>query len=474
MTMGIDETGNPDGTESDSSAGAGGTGSGGVEYTGSSSGESDQRAEHTRPQETGDPGDTGSEHPPAETRTREEYADDMRAQGQPIPSGDDPADDAAPPDEPDTPEGEPRNDSGQQLAEPRDRETYADDVRSDTGTPEPDHPATADDQSAGAIDTPAETSSGEPDREPAEPLSRDEYADAVRENPLEDSQQPDFTAPEDRETLTAAPDMSGAARANGEMGMVETPDERGVSDTGTRAGTQTDEQRLPSDVAHETSPPPSEDGTEPALAGAGDRADGPGRTEGAQTASEAVATETADPHHDSPAAALADGEPVLDSQGNVTHYHGEFKGQPVDLYTDGTRWPPGDQERGENVVGEKPDKSPGDTSDLPPTGEQLVDMENDKLSRFEGLRRESEKEENLDGLHSEVEHDANTIQKWLQGRPPAGHAEQPVLTSPQIGPEAHHYEVDAGSLATMGLMLGVLGVEAVRWGHRRLETLRGR
>jgi hypothetical protein len=471
--MGIDETGNPDGAEGDGSAEIKGTGSGGLDGTGSGGSDSDQRAEHTRPQETGDPGDTGSEHPPAETRTREEYADDLRAEGQPIPSGDDPADETAPADEPDTPEYEPRNDSGQQLAEPRDRETYADDVRADTGTQEPDYTATADNRPAGAIDTPAETGTGEPDRQPAEPLSRDEYADAVRENPPEDSQQPDFTAPEDRETLTAAPDMSGAERASDEIGTAETPHERGASETGTPAGTQTDEQRPSNDVANET-PPSSEDGTEPALAGAGKRADAPGGTEAAQAASEIVATETADSHGDSPATASPDGEPVLDSQGNVTHYHGEFKGQPVDLYTDGSRWSPGDREPGENVVGEKPDKPPGDTSDLPPTGEHLVDMEREKLSRFEGLRRESEKEENLDGLHSEVEHDADTIQKWLQGRPPAGHAEQPVLTSPQIGPEVHHYEVEAGSLATMGLMLGVLGVEAVRWAHRRLETLRGR
>src|ERR1039457_5846094 len=136
ITMGIEETGNPDGTEGD--------GRSGIEGTGGASGDGDIRAERAGPRETGDPGDTGGEREPAETRTREEYADDMRAQDSPIPPGGDPADDNAPADEPDTPEGEPRNDSGQQLAEPRDRETYADDVRSDTGTPEPDHPATAD------------------------------------------------------------------------------------------------------------------------------------------------------------------------------------------------------------------------------------------------------------------------------------------------------------------------------------------
>ncbi len=154
--------------------------------------------------------------------------------------------------------------------------------------------------------------------------------------------------------------------------------------------------------------------------------------------------------------------------------HGEFKDRPIDLYTDGTRWAPGDRMPGENVVGQKPDESPADTSDLPPSGEQLLDMEDDKLSRFEALRRETEKEENLDGLHSEVEQDANTIQKWLQDRPPAGRADQPVPASPQLSPAAHHYEVDAGNVAAMGLMLGVLSVEAIRWGHRRLDTLRGR
>ena len=445
MTMGIDETGNPDGTE--------GAGSSGLEDTGGASGDNDMRAERAGPRETGDPGDTGGEREPAETRTREEYADDMRAQDSPIPPGGDPADDNAPADEPDTPPGEPANDTAvEDRAEPRDRETYADDVRADTGTPELESADSADNQATAAFDPPAETGTGEPGREPAEPLSRDEYADTMRENPLEDSQQPDFTAPEDRETLTAAPDMSGAARANGEMGMVETPDERGVSDTGTRAGTQTDEQRLPSDVAHETSPPPSEDGTEPALAGAGDRADGPGRTEAAQTASEAVATETADPHHDSPAAALADGEPVLDSQGNITHYHGEFKGQPVDLYTDGTRWSPGDQERGENVVGEKPDKSPGDTSDLPPTGEQLVDTAGDSGSRLERLRRELYR-------HSGDAQDAleknTSLVHDVFSRPPTSSLEVSPVNRPSIS-ETSHYGADAGSVATAALVLAVL------------------
>jgi hypothetical protein len=159
---------------------------------------------------------------------------------------------------------------------------------------------------------------------------------------------------------------------------------------------------------------------------------------------------------------------------SITHYHGEFRNQPVDLYTDGTRWAPGDRVPGENVVGHKPAASPADTSGLPPPGDELPSIEDSKLSRFEAFRRETEKEENLDGLHSEIENDASTIQKWLQGRPPAGRADQPVPASPHISPVAGHYEVDAGSVAAMGLMLGVLSAEAVRWSHRKLEALRGK
>jgi hypothetical protein len=82
---------------------------------------------------------------------------------------------------------------------------------------------------------------------------------------------------------------------------------------------------------------------------------------------------------DGPANDADPGQPA--DQGSITHYHGEFKGQHVDLFTDGTRWAPGDRVPGENAVGQKPDRSPGDTSDLPSSGEQLLDMEDDKLSR---------------------------------------------------------------------------------------------
>src|SRR5262249_11286928 len=117
-----------------------------------------------------------------------------------------------------------------------------------------------------------------------------------------------------------------------------------------------------------------------------------------------------------------------------------------------------------------PEKSPGDTSDLPPTGEQLLDMESGKRSRFEALRHEAEKEENLDGLHSEIEQDANTVQRWLEPHRPAGHPEQPVMMSTQAMPD---HMVDAGSLATVGLVLGVMAVEAGRWIHGKLERAKG-
>lgn len=45
------------------------------------------------------------------------------------------------------------------------------------------------------------------------------------------------------------------------------------------------------------------------------------------------------------------------------------------------------RDQGTDVVGDKPDRSPGDTSDLPPAGRKLLTMENDDASRSEKLRR---------------------------------------------------------------------------------------
>jgi hypothetical protein len=125
-------------------------------------------------------------------------------------------------------------------------------------------------------------------------------------------------------------------------------------------------------------------------------------------------------------------------------------------------------EQGVNVIGGRPDKSPGDISDLPPTGEQFLDLEDGKRSRLDGLRRGLERDEVLDGLHGEAEQDANTVQSILAARPPEGHPVQVVPDTPQLMPVTPA-GIDAGMMASSGLMVGVMLIELGRGFHKILK-----
>jgi hypothetical protein len=135
--------------------------------------------------ETGDREPGGRDQQPAETQTRDDYADNMRDQGAPIPPEDHSIqDDTHDRDELHTPADKPRGDtSGQDQGDPRDRETYADDMRraepTDAGlegTPDRD-----DVQSEPAPGTPSEDDLGQSGIDEAESRSREEYANDMRE-----------------------------------------------------------------------------------------------------------------------------------------------------------------------------------------------------------------------------------------------------------------------------------------------------
>ena len=118
------------------------------------------------------------------------------------------------------------------------------------------------------------------------------------------------------------------------------------------------------------------------------------------------------------------------------------------------------------------DRTVGDTTPtgigLKPSGEQLLDMESSKRSRLDAFRTEVEKEDALDGLHSEVEEDVKTLQGILD-RPPEGHAVQAAPEAPaQLTPYAPP-GLDAGGLAAAGLMAGVLLAETGRRIHDMLK-----
>jgi hypothetical protein len=215
----------------------------------------------------------------AETLTREEYADAMRAGGPPIQDSSD----------------------GHQAADGSESRRRAD---AEAERPADQGPAGTHDREARDIGTRAD--SGEPEhavRAVAEPLTREEYADAMRGS-------------------------GHAARVNGGS--------------------------LPEVSADATSRPPAYD--EPDVAAG---AEGTPESPESRQAGNGAHSQDVDARHppDGSAAAPA-----------VTHFHGEFKGRPLDLYTDGTRWAAADAPGLEETVSEK-----GDMPDRLPTGEELVD-----------------------------------------------------------------------------------------------------
>ena len=128
-------------------------------------------------------------------------------------------------------------------------------------------------------------------------------------------------------------------------------------------------------------------------------------------------------------------------------------------------------DRGTNVVGDKPGKSPGDTSDLPPTGADLLEMEGKDRSRGDKFRKEVDKDI---GDVIDLEKTGVETVKDLMARPsPTGHPEVAVNSSSVFGPDTpQHAAVDPSAVAEMTMVVGVIAFQAGRWIHHKMERLR--
>jgi hypothetical protein len=147
------------------------------------------------------------------------------------------------------------------------------------------------------------------------------------------------------------------------------------------------------------------------------------------------------------------------------------RGRLHDIYQDWLKEQSGGREKGVNVVGDKPDRSPGDTSDLPPAGEELVELENNDTSRPERLKRWFDRE--FDDVDDVVNKTATSVQELLERPPPTGHAEVQVPAGPQIE-SVPHGTPDAGAIAELGLVMGMLGAHAYGAIHRKVAEVRRR
>ena len=163
--------------------------SGGRELPAVTSSDAPARPENTRTADRNQRADTGR-HAPAETLTRQEYSDAMRAKGPSTPSGERAGDDPLSTDHRGAPASDTVDrDHGREPAEPRDRASYAADMRVSAADPLMDAgPSREGQDTTRAYGSPFDGPST--DRgQLAEPRSRDEYADAIHALPAEASQQ---------------------------------------------------------------------------------------------------------------------------------------------------------------------------------------------------------------------------------------------------------------------------------------------
>jgi len=152
------------------------------------------------------------------------------------------------------------------------------------------------------------------------------------------------------------------------------------------------------------------------------------------------------------------------AKGPVTHFHGEFKGEQMDLYTDGTRWAVAERLRGEDMVASKPE-----AQDPLPTGAELVEGAGEKSSLLDRLRKEiyRESEDGMDRIDKgfDLGHD-------VFAHPPTSSYEGTPRDQPNIS-QSPHAGIDAGSAATAIFVLGLAierGIHSVmRYAEKRKE-----
>jgi hypothetical protein len=113
----------------------------------------------------------------------------------------------------------------------------------------------------------------------------------------------------------------------------------------------------------------------------------------------------------------------------VTHFHGDFKAQRLDVYTDGKRWATADSPRREQTAAKK-----GDMPGRLPTAQELVDSAADNNpSRADRIR--SKLYDQSDDVLDTLEKNAN-IGESIFARPPTDSyegtpAHQPYTLTPR-------------------------------------------
>lgn len=155
-------------------------------------------------------------------------------------------------------------------------------------------------------------------------------------------------------------------------------------------------------------------------------------------------------------------------KGVITHFHGDN----LDLYTDGTRWVSGDTVKAmeaRNVVGEKEDRSPGDISDLPPTGEKLVETEDSDAPRPQRVGRKLFRE--VDDFVDAAKTETDAVSMALKNPGPTNMCIEgaPPTRGPEITDASPHPTPTPGAIVEATLYTGLA---LFRTGQAIQHTLR--
>jgi hypothetical protein len=265
----------------------------------------------------------------------------------------------------------------------------------------------------------------------AETLTREEYANAMREDgpPAQDSRA-DHQVADSGESRHRADTESERPADQGPAGTHD----REARDTSARV-----DSGEPEDIVRAAAEPLTREEYADAMRGGDHDADG------------------AD-SQDSDAGHSPDGSAAVPA---VAHFHAEFKGRPLDLYTDGTRWAAADAPDIGETVSEK-----GDLPEQRPMGEEVADNADEGSSLLERLRREvyEESDDELDILEKE----ANLVHDVFS-RPPTGSYEGTAPNQAYIH-ATQPSGIDAGSVATAVFTLGLVIDRTARWAMQHYEN----
>jgi hypothetical protein len=133
----------------------------------------------------------------------------------------------------------------------------------------------------------------------------------------------------------------------------------------------------------------------------------------------------------------------------------------------GSKHATADRDRGTNIVGDKPARSPGDTSDLPPTGAELVETAGEDKPRVEKFSHAFYK--GFDDIDDGAKTMVTSAKEFLDQPPPTGHAAVVADTHAHWVPESTPDATPGvGDIAELVLVAGVLADRAF---HRVRNTV---